>query len=73
MTAVAPLYVIACAAQNVQPDGVCSAPVVMPYHQPVMPPLSLADGTLVAFAIVSCWAFGLKARVIFRAARAGHW
>lgn len=68
-----PLYVIACAAPNVQPDGTCAVPVVMPYHQPVLPPLTLADGTLVAFAIVSCWALGLKAGMVFRAARVGNW
>jgi|GEM_PF-1009715 len=73
MTAPAPLYVIGCAAQHLQSDGVCSMPVVMPYHQPVLPPLSLADGTVVAFAIVSCWALGLKARMVFRAARVGHY
>lgn len=67
-----PLYVTACAAGNVQPDGTCSAPVVMPYHQPVLPPLSLADGTIVSFAIIAVWAFGLKARLIFRGARMGH-
>jgi len=73
MTISAPLYVIGCAAEHLQSDGVCAVPVVMPYHQPVMPPLTLADGTLVAFAIVSCWALGLKARMVFRAARMGNW
>lgn len=67
-----PLYVIACAAQNVQQDGTCALPVVMPYHQPILPALTLADGTIVAFAIVSCWALGLKARMVFRAARVGN-
>lgn len=65
------LYVVGCAAENVQQDGVCSVPVWMPYHQPILPPLSLADGTLVAFAIVGTWAIGLKARLVFRAARIG--
>ena len=67
----APLYVIGCAAENMQPEGVCSVPVWLPYPQPVLPPLDLADGTLVAFAIVSVWAVGAKARVVFRAARLG--
>lgn len=71
MTIPDPLYVVGCAAENIQPDGVCSVPVWMPYHQPVLPPLSLADGTLVAFTIVSMWAIGLKARLVFRAARIG--
>lgn len=67
----APLYVVGCAAENVQQDGTCSVPVWMPYHQPVLPPLDAADGTLVAFAIVAMWALGLKARLVFRAARIG--
>ncbi|MEL1264398.1 hypothetical protein [Pseudoxanthomonas putridarboris] len=65
------LYVVGCAAENMQPDGVCTVPVWVPYHQPVLPPLDLADGTLVAFAIVALWAIGLKARLVFRAARLG--
>lgn len=71
MSDTSPLYVVGCAAENVQHDGTCSVPVWMPYHQPVLPPLTLADGTLVAFSIVGVWAIGLKARVVFRAARLG--
>ncbi len=67
----APLYVVGCAAENVQQDGTCSVPIWMPYHQPILPPLDLADGTLVAGAIVLSWAIGLKARLVFRAARIG--
>jgi len=67
----APLYIVGCAAENMQQDGVCSVPVWMPYPQQVLPPLDLADGTLVAFAIIGLWALGLKARLIFRAARLG--
>ncbi|EKT4067073.1 TPA: hypothetical protein ACOEBN_000367 [Stenotrophomonas maltophilia] len=67
----APLYVVGCAAENVQQDGTCSVPVWMPYHQPILPPLDLADGALVAGAIVLSWAIGLKARLVFRAARIG--
>ncbi|SOO43184.1 conserved hypothetical protein [Xanthomonas citri pv. fuscans] len=66
-----PLYVVGCAAANMQQDGTCLAPVWMPYHQPVLPPLDLADGTIVAFAIISMWAIGVKARLVFRAARVG--
>lgn len=65
------LYVAGCAAQNVQQDGTCTVPVWMPYHQPILPPLSLADGTMVAFAIVALWAVGVKAKLVFRAARLG--
>jgi hypothetical protein len=71
MSGPAPLYVVGCAAENVQQDGTCSLPVWMPYHQPILPPLDLADGTLVAGAIVLSWAIGLKARLVFRAARIG--
>ena len=67
----APLYVVGCAAENMQTDGTCTVPVWMPYPQQVLPPLDLADGTLVAFAIISVWAIGLKARLAFRAARIG--
>lgn len=71
MSGPAPLYVAGCVAENVQQDGTCSVPVWMPYHQPILPPLDLADGTLVAGAIVLSWAIGLKARLVFRAARIG--
>lgn len=71
MSGPAPLYVVGCAAENVQQNGTCSVPVWMPYHQPILPPLDLADGTLVAGAIVLSWAIGLKARLVFRAARIG--
>ena len=65
------LYVVGCAAENMQVDGTCTVPVWMPYPQPVLPPLTLADGTVVAFAIVALWAIGLKAKLVFRAARIG--
>ena len=71
MSTPAPLYVVGCAAENVQPDGICAVPVWVPYHQPVLPPLYLADGTLVAFAVVAVWAIGVKAKLVFRAARLG--
>lgn len=71
MSGPAPLYVVGCAAENVQQNVTCSVPVWMPYHQPILPPLDLADGTLVAGAIVLSWAIGLKARLVFRAARIG--
>ncbi len=67
----APLYVVGCAAENMQQDGTCTVPVWTPYPQQVLPPLDLADGTLVAFSIIGLWAIGLKARLIFRAARIG--
>lgn len=63
------LYVYACKAGALQNDGVCTEGVWMPYPQPVLPPLTLAEGTAVAIAIVGVWAVGLKGRLIFRAAR----
>lgn len=71
MSAPAPLYVVGCAAENMQQDGTCTVPVWMPYPQQVLPPLDAADGTLVAFSIVGVWALGLKARLIFKAGRTG--
>jgi hypothetical protein len=72
MSAPESLYVVGCAPQSVQQDGTCAVPVWMPYHQPILPPLDLADGTLVAFSIVGVWAIGVKAKLVFRAARMGQ-
>lgn len=66
------IYIVGCSASNMHADGTCTAPVWLPYPQAILPPLSLADGTLVAFAIVSVWAIGVKARAVFRAARMGQ-
>jgi hypothetical protein len=68
-----PVYFIdGCAAENLSSEGVCSMPVVLPYPQPVLPPLDLADGSIVSFAVISMWALGLKAKLVFRAARQGY-
>lgn len=69
MAAPEPLFVQGCAAEQMQVDGTCMVPVWLPYPQPVLPPLDLADGFLVSTAIIFLWAVGLKARLIFRAAR----
>ena len=63
--------VVACTAANIQSDGTCLQPVWVDFPDPVLPPLDLADGSLVAFAIVSVWAVGLKARLVFKAGRTG--
>lgn len=68
-----PLYVVACAAENMQQDGTCTVPVLLPYHQPILPPLDLEDGFLVSIAVITCWVVGIKAKLVFRAARMGHW
>lgn len=67
-----PMYVQGCAAENIQQDGTCTVPVQLPYPQPVLPPLDLADGSLVAFSIVGVWIIGLKGRMVIRAARMGQ-
>lgn len=63
------LYVPACDSSHMQADGTCTQWVWLPYPQQVLPPLTLAEGSVVALAIVGVWAVGLKARLIFRAAR----
>lgn len=67
------LVIAACLPANTTPEGTCTSVVWMPYPQPVLPPLSLADGTLVSFAIISLWAIALKAKLVFRAARPGNY
>ena len=71
MTDAVALYVAACPAENMQTDGSCTATVWMPYPQPILPPLDLADGSLVAFSIVGVWAVAYKAKLVFKAARVG--
>ncbi|HEY4583745.1 MAG TPA: hypothetical protein VIG88_12945 [Lysobacter sp.] len=63
------LYVPMCTAANVQPDGSCSSVVWVEKPQPVLPPLSLAEGTAVAFGIASVWALGVVFRQYARATR----
>lgn len=72
MSAPAPLYAAVCEVADTQSDGTCLHPVWMPYHQPVFPPLDLADGFLVSSAILVAWAVGVKAKLVFRAARQGY-
>lgn len=72
MSAQEPIYVTGCASAHIAPDGACTVPVWMPYHQPVLPPLDLADGFLVSAAVLVAWAAGVKARLVFRAARQGY-
>lgn len=60
-------YVLSCDPANIAGDGTCSVPVWVPYPEPVLPPLTLAEGTAVAFAIVGCWTVGLVFRLHVRA------
>jgi len=65
------MFIVGCAQENMQTDGTCTQPVWLPYPQQILPPLDLADGSLVTFAIISVWVVGLKARLIFKAGRTG--
>ena len=63
----APVYLQACLPEHIDGQGVCTQPVWIEKPEPVLPPLTLAEGTQVAFAIAGCWAVGLVARLYFRA------
>lgn len=62
-------YILVCTAENITVEGTCSVPVWVEKPTPVMPPLTLAEGTQVAFAIVGVWTLGLCFRLYTRAAR----
>jgi hypothetical protein len=64
-----PVYIQSCAVQNIGTDGVCAVPVWIESPQPVLPPLTLAEGTQVAFAIAACWALGVVFRQFARVSR----
>ncbi len=64
-----PVYIQSCAVQNIGADGVCAVPVWIEKPQPVLPALTLAEGTQVAFAIASCWALGVVFRQYARLSR----
>jgi len=53
---------------TMQCDG--AAWVQLPESQPVLPPLTLGEGVMVALAIVSVWAMGLALRIYIRTVRA---
>ncbi|WP_156117175.1 hypothetical protein [Xanthomonas sacchari] len=63
------LYIQSCTAANIGSDGVCTVPVWIEKPQPVLPPLTLAEGTQIAFAIAGCWALGLVYRQYARVSR----
>jgi hypothetical protein len=67
------MLVLTCASGFDQVTGQCigaSVWVEIPsYPQPVLPPLTLAEGTFISFAIVGVWTVGLKARLVFKASR----
>lgn len=65
----APVYIQACLAEHITAEGVCTVPVWIEKPQPVLPPLTLAEGTQVAFAIAGCWALGVVFRQFARVSR----
>lgn len=69
MSTPAPVYVAVCPANHLQVDGSCTQAVWMPYPEPVLPPLSISEGWLVAGAICSLWAIAFAARLVFKPAR----
>lgn len=64
-----PLYVKSCALANIDANGVCTSPVWTVNPEPVLPPLTLAEGTQIAFAIAGVWTVGLVVRLYARAAQ----
>lgn len=69
MSTPAPLYVVACTAENAQADGTCTVPVWVEKPSSVLPPLTFGEGVAIGFAIAGIWAIGLALRVYWRAAR----
>lgn len=67
------MYVTACVSGFNETTGTCDGVVawveIPSYPEPVLPPLTLAEGTAIAFAIVGVWTIGLAARLIFKASR----
>ncbi len=63
------VLVQACAVENIDGAGVCTVPIWVEKPEQVLPPLSLADGTQIAFAIVGVWTLGLCFRLYRRASQ----
>lgn len=63
------VLVQACAVENVMADGTCTVPIWVEKPEQVLPPLTLAEGTQVALAIVGVWTLGLCFRLYRRAAQ----
>jgi hypothetical protein len=60
------VLVQACAVEHLTAEGVCTVPIWVEKPEQVLPPLSLAEGTVISFAIVSCWTVGLLFRLMAR-------
>lgn len=59
----------ACAVENITAEGVCTVPVWVEKPTQAFPPLTLAEGTQVAFSIVACWTVGLCFKLYVKSAR----
>ena len=62
-----PVFVQTCAPSNITAEGVCTVPVWVEKPEPLLPNLTLAEGTQVAMAIVLVWTVGLGVRLYIRA------
>jgi hypothetical protein len=60
------VLVQACAVENLTPEGVCTVPLWVEKPEQVLPVLTLAEGTAVAFGIAGVWTVGLIFRLIAR-------
>lgn len=65
----AAVYVHACAADNITAQGECTATIWVEKPEQVLPPLTLAEGTAIAFAIAGIWTLGVIFRVYARTAK----
>lgn len=68
------MYVTSCVSGFNETTGTCDGVVAwveLPAQTaPVFPPLTLAEGTAIAFAIVGVWTLGLGLRLYIKASRA---
>jgi hypothetical protein len=67
------VYMQTCLPEHIDGEGVCMQPVWVEKPEPVLPPLTLEQGTVVAFSIVGCWTLGLIARLYFRVGQQGRY
>jgi hypothetical protein len=63
------VYVQTCESSNIDVGGVCTVPVWVEKPNPILPTLTLAEGTQVALAIVAVWTVGLGVRLYIRVSR----
>ena len=68
------MHVTTCVSGYNEATGACDGVVAwieLPAQpEPVLPPLTLAEGTAISFAIVGVWTLGLGLRLYIKASRA---